>query len=174
MNIIQSAFQWIGSLPWAELYSTARAFFIILDAVLFVAFIYVWRKAYLLRPQFSVAGAPARIKAFLTKDAALEGRWKKIIEKFGSAPPKSYVLAIIEADNFVDDILKKLGMKGEHMADRLDALGGEDLVSIDRLWRAHRIRNALVHTPGFEIGEKDAKEVLSAYESFLKEIGLFK
>ncbi|MDP3975076.1 MAG: hypothetical protein Q8P88_02220, partial [Candidatus Jorgensenbacteria bacterium] len=83
----------------------------------------------------------------------------------------SYVLAIIEADKLVDDALKTSGLQGEHMADRLEKLRVEDYPTLDRLWRAHRVRNELVHTPDFGINEGDAKDVLRVYEKFLKELG---
>lgn len=172
MGFITNITQWIGALPWANVYSTTRGVFIVADVVLFIAFIYVLMQAFSVRPRFSVGGKLIKFATLLRKDAALGEKWRKIVAKLESAPPQSYTLTIIDADKFVDDILKKLGLKGEHMADRLEVLGGEDLVSLDRLWRAHRIRNALVHSPGFAISERDAKEVLEAYEAFLKEIGL--
>ena len=65
-----------------------------------------------------------------------------------------------------------MNLPGEHMADRLERLASRYLKSINKLWQAHRIRNDLVHTPGFVLNPVDAKGVLENYQDFLKEIGI--
>jgi hypothetical protein len=57
------------------------------------------------------------------------------------------------------------------MADRLEQLNRADLPSLDDLWRAHRIRNDLVHTVGFTLTPNETREILGVYEKFLLELG---
>ena len=159
--------------PGARFLYGVRWLFIFLDIAIVVAFIIVFVKALEHRPKFSylhkkkVKESPFDAKIF-TK------RWVKVMQQASSAPPQSYVLAIIEADKLVDDALQLMGLQGEHMADRLQKLRAEDYPTLDRLWRAHRVRNELVHTPDFGIGEGDAEDVLKVYEKFLKELGALK
>jgi hypothetical protein len=59
---------------------------------------------------------------------------------------------------------------GEHLADRLSNLDQDDIKSMNRVWRAHRLRNDLVHTPGFAVSPSDAQQAMDDYEAFLKEM----
>lgn len=155
--------------PWRDAYGVVRTVFIVLDAALFVGFIYALVKAFEYRPKF-YRNLQSSAKKIIVKDPTLIKRWAGILEKSKFNPPQSFVLAIIEADKFVDDILKRMGLQGEHMADRLERLSTSDLKTLEKLWRVHKIRNELVHSPDFEISPRDAGEVLETYEEFLREI----
>ena len=96
--------------------------------------------------------------------------WEKVVKKFVSGTPEGITLAVIEADKIVDDALKNLGLDGEHMADRLGQLSEEEVKGLDALWRAHRLRNNLVHSPDFKVSIEDAERALDAFENFLKQI----
>ncbi|MCP6719901.1 MAG: hypothetical protein KJI72_01060 [Patescibacteria group bacterium] len=171
MNFIQSAFQWFSGIPWRDIFFTLRVVFIVLDIVLIILFVFVFIKSLPFRPKFVFNPKPAK-GGLLLKDAVLKGRWQQVVEKAHRSPPQSLTLGIIEADSFIDDILKRMDLKGEHMADRLERLGTRDLKTVESLWKAHKIRNNLVHTPGFVLSPTDAKMVLRSYESFLKEVGV--
>jgi len=150
-------------------FMTFRIVFIILDIILLKGVIILWRKVKAFRPSFFLSKSHHWRLSLDVEE--LEARWKVIRQKVSPASPRSYVLAIIEADTFVDTLLKRLGFQGEHMADRLEELEDEDLETLDRLKRAHRIRNHLVHTPDFILSSDDAEDVLLVYEKFLEEIG---
>ena len=113
-------------------------------------------------PYKIVANIPYHITSPLLRHAFLES----------SSPPQSLTLGIIEADSFIDDVLKKMDLRGEHMADRMEQLTRMDLKSADNLWKAHRVRNDLVHTSGFTLSKGDAERALQYYEDFLKEVGM--
>lgn len=167
--ILNDAYKWFIGLPWLNIYGVVKAVIITLDIVLITAFIWVFVKALEYRPKFLFNPKPRKKKAII-KDPEIANGWRLILEKSRLSPPQSFTIGIIEADKFVDDILKKMGIQGEHMADRLEKLNNHDLKTLDNLWRAHRVRNDLVHTPDFEVSEVDVREILEAYESFLKEI----
>lgn len=172
MEFIQSAPQWFLGLPWEVIFFTARDVFTVLNVILIVAFAFVFVKTLQFIPKYVLNPKPAKKKGLILKDKALEERWHGIVQKAHGSPPQSLTLGIIEADSFVDDVLKRMELKGEHMADRLERLGYRNLKSLEKLWKAHRLRNDLVHTPGFALAETDAKRVLGDYEEFLKEVGV--
>jgi hypothetical protein len=172
MDFLNGIYQWFVNIPWQEVFFGARWVFIILDVILLVVFVFVFIKALEYRPHFTLR--VKKKKRSPLRDPKLLERWENIIKKAASNSPQSLTLAIIEADSFIDDVLKKMNLPGEHMADRLDRLGRRPLKTVDRLWRAHRVRNELVHTPGFTISPADAKKVMGDYENFLKEIGLLR
>ena len=162
-----------SSLTWEGFFAGARVVIIILDIALFVGIIVVIWKSWEFRPQleenFRGTGEEEEKTTFDHK--AVLAQWKKINDDAMSAPPHSVTLGVIAADNFVDTILKGMGLEGDHMADRLQKFDSREYHTLENLWKAHKIRNQLVHTPGFEISEHDGKTVLRAYEAFLKELG---
>ena len=170
MEFLNGIYQWFGGIPWRGVFFSLRWILLVLDVILLVFFVYVFVRALEHRSHFVFNPEPKKRSPL--KDPKLRERWQAIIKKAGNSPPQSLTLAVIEADGFVDDVLKKMNLPGEHMADRMERLSRRELKTAERLWRAHRIRNDLVHTPGFVLSPADAKNVLGDYEAFLKEIGL--
>lgn len=105
-------------------------------------------------------------------DVQMKERWNSIVEKFRAGTPEAARLAIIDADAFVDTALRHMRVEGEHLADRLSNLESEEIASMPRIWRAHRMRNDLVHTPGFAVAPHDAERTMQDYEAFLKDINV--
>ena len=160
-------------LPWVGFYDLSRVVFIILDVVLVGAWIYTWQRAREVRPQnwFYGVTAPEVGHKHAFDVPRYRKHWDDLKAHAEESPPQSLTLAVIAADNLVDDALKEMGLEGEHMADRLEQLHRGDLPSLDDLWRAHRIRNDLVHTVGFTLTPNETREVLDVYERFLLELG---
>lgn len=179
MGFLTSIYQDIVNFPWDGFYRAARVVLIVLDAVFFVGFIWVLKKALEFRPDLigSFRGKEGEEGAMEAPVFDVENygkHWEEIRKKALSAPPQSLTLAIVAGDNLVGDALKDLGLEGEHIADRLEKLNPREVKTLNSLWRAHRVRNDLVHTTGFEIKESEATEILNIYESFLKELGALK
>ena len=152
-------------------YEIARGVFIILDGALLILFIFSFIKSVPFRPKIHPEHG-AHKKAFTLQDALLKERWDAVMKKMEAGSKDSLGLAVIEADKIVDDALTQLGLEGEHMADRLEQLSEDDVRALPRLWRAHRVRNNLVHTPGYELTPEQVKIVIADCEAFLKEIKL--
>ena len=156
------------SLPWALIIDIARYVFILLDVVLLGLLWYAVRESRRLRPPLTPP-TPVERRFALKNSSEFSDRWKVIMKK-ASASPESATLAVIEADNLTDDVLRRIGLAGETMADRLNQLDPQEITTLDRLWRVHRIRNAIVHRPGFSIEPNDAREMLGTYEAFLRDL----
>jgi len=148
----------------------ARWVFLLVDIILFVGAIYFLRKGLKMRPIFTLKHTPRERFMLLKNDDKLRTNWEKIKAKAETNPPASYVLTIIEADTFVDDVLKRLGLPGNTMMERLEKLNSQEFSKLEDLRRAHRIRNALVHRPGFTVTREQAVEMMETYEAFLSEL----
>jgi hypothetical protein len=176
MAFLTDIYNWFVNFPWEGLYSAFRVIFIALDALLIFGFVWVFKKAWEYRPDLigSFRRSEEKIitKSELKFDVENYARhWEKIREKSMSNPPESFTLAIVAADNLVGDALDDMSLEGEHIAEKLQKLNPKEIKTLNDLWRAHRLRNDLVHTTGFEIKENEAEEILNIYESFLKELG---
>ncbi len=123
-------------------------------------------------PKFNTRKRPVEETPAL-RDNVVRERWQTIARKFSSGTPDAAREAVVEADALVDAVLKNnLELPGEHLADRLASLESEDVATLNRVWRAHRMRNDLVHTPGFTLSVEEAQNALDDYEAFLKEMGI--
>jgi hypothetical protein len=166
----QNAINTISSL-WRTLYIIAETIVILLDIALLGVIIYVLPKILVFRPRFGMKRQTAKTFITLEKAQILE-RWAKIAQKTEGENIDLLRVAIIEADAFVDDIFKQIGIPGEHFSDRLSNVASDNLTTVENLWRAHRTRNSLVHTPGYIIELREAKTTIRYYKEFLKEIGI--
>ncbi len=153
-----------------QFYEFIRVIFIILDVFLFGFFIFLIIKAWRFVPDFEKISEAEKV--YTLGNAILQERWESILARSKINSQESIKHAILDADNMVDELLERMGLKGEHMADRLENLSSEDFGSLNRLWSAHRVRNNLVHEPGFVISHEDAQKAIADYGSFLKEIGV--
>jgi hypothetical protein len=150
-------------------FNVLRLLFIIIDIGLFVALVYVLSNLWKLRPPLYLDLEPGR-RVYTLGHAVIKERWEKVTRKFALGTPEGLALALIEADKVVDDVLKSLGLEGQHMADRLGQLSPDELKTFSRVWRAHRLRNEVVHSPDFYLTSADAERALDDFESFLKEV----
>jgi hypothetical protein len=146
--------------------------FLILDAILIFGIAYCWVQGAKLRPRYSIFKEPIPgEKPVEAKDPEIGKRWVHILERAARGTPGDLRLAIIEADALVDLCLKKAGYQGEHMSDRLSQIDGQEIGSLEMLWRAHKLRNDVVHTPGFAVSADDAQIALKSFEVFMKDLG---
>jgi len=167
-NLFQSLWFFFNNLPWRSIFYFVRSIFLVIDAAVLGLFIFVLFRVYSSRPKIFL---PRESKSILILDNALfKKRWEEILKRSVSEEPEKVYAAIIEADKLIEDVSKELGLKGEHLADRLEKLNPGEIKTLDRLWKAHRVRNDLVHTPEFAPPVAEAKKVLGDYEAFLKEI----
>jgi hypothetical protein len=159
----------IGPIFSSPVFESMRNTFLFLDALLVVLFFFAFAKSWKYRPKLHPNVRVAH-KGFTLRDEAMKRRWDAVKARAESGSGDSLRLAVIEADKLADDALKQLGLQGEHMADRLGKVSESQVHTLDRLWRAHRVRNDLVHSPGFSLSATDAKRVIGDYEAFLKEV----
>lgn len=107
----------------------------------------------------------------LKQDRHFIRQWQRLSSKLTTAPPENLRLIVIDAEALLDTFLQKAGYEGEHFAERLAKVNPAVLRSVEKVWDAHRLRNSLVHVPGFKVSTKEATQALKSFEDFLKELG---
>ena len=111
--------------------------------------------------------------ASLDKDQVKQ-RWEKIEELKLVDRASALREAVIEADKLVDFSLRIIYQGREGAADRLKeakALFVNQKEAYENLWYAHKIRNEMVHTVGFELPIMEAKNILEIFQKALEIIG---
>lgn len=99
----------------------------------------------------------------------LSDYWGHLAMRLNYQDEAQWKLAVIESDNFFDYVLKYFHYDGESLAERLQKVPAGVLSNIDDIWRAHRVRNNLVHDPNYRISYKQAEFVMNAYARALKD-----
>ncbi len=103
--------------------------------------------------------------------APYDRRWDEIKKHVNSFVEAEWKLSVIEADKFADDALKTGGYPGESMGERLMLIQPDQLLSLQNLWDAHKLRNLLVHDPNYQLTHRQAVLAVEAFEQTLRELG---
>ncbi len=93
-----------------------------------------------------------------------------IENKMRKESPTTWTATIIEADKLLDKAMIEMGVPGKTMGDRLKRRG-DKFSNLNGVWRAHKLRNAIAHEAGFEVGYKQALNALEIYKQALKDLG---
>jgi hypothetical protein len=100
-----------------------------------------------------------------------DNRWQEIKNHVNSFKESEWKLAVIEADKLVDDALKAAGFPGESMGERLMLIKPGQLLNLQYLWDAHKLRNLLVHDANYQVTHRQAIWAVEAFERVLRELG---
>ena len=79
------------------------------------------------------------------------------------------VAALVAADSLVDQALKQAGIKGSTMGERLNNSTGL-IGDIDGVWRAHKLRNRVVHEPGTQVVHSEFERAIRKFKRALKDL----
>lgn len=91
-------------------------------------------------------------------------RWQQIEKYLSGQTEPEWRLAVIEADKFLDSLLKFKGIGGSGLGDRLKVAQAK-FKDLRQVWPAHLLRNRLVHESDHKLTHSQAK---SAVRSFLQ------
>lgn len=99
-------------------------------------------------------------------------RWQIVLDFITSNSPNDWRLAVIEADNMLDDLTKEIGLPGENLGERLKNAPTGDFKTLNNAWEAHKIRNRIAHEGmAYELEYREAKHAIEMFESVLREFG---
>jgi hypothetical protein len=98
-------------------------------------------------------------------------RWDKIKRYLASDNSSDWRRAILEADSILDDIIKKIGYRGDTFGDRLSQIKPSQFKNINEAWEAHKVRNRIAHEgETFKLTKDEAERVIGLFEKALKEL----
>lgn len=97
-------------------------------------------------------------------------RWNAIEKHLESANSSDWRMAILEADNLLDEILTKIGIEGENLGERLRNIEAPDFDNLQNAWDAHKVRNRIAHEGAkFNLTHDETERVIELYKKALKE-----
>lgn len=97
-------------------------------------------------------------------------KWNKVRQHIDSENPSDWKLAILEADIILDEMLDKMGYRGETIGEKLKMVEQSDFTTINSAWEAHKIRNSIAHEGSdFLINKREADRVIALFKEVFEE-----
>ncbi|MBI2669709.1 MAG: hypothetical protein HYX20_00980 [Candidatus Yanofskybacteria bacterium] len=170
-QIYSGVFKYLQNIDYQAIIVDIKTIAIILTVIFGTLFVLVVRKIWslgTLKQELNKLGGEFNPPP--EASTAYNARWNEIKKHVNSFIEAEWKLAVIEADKFVDDVLKTAGFTGESMGERLILIKPDQLINLQYLWDAHKLRNLLVHDPNFRLTHQQALFAINAFESVLKEL----
>ncbi len=102
----------------------------------------------------------------------IQSDWNQIKILIDGGSPSQMRQALITADKALDNALRDV-VAGETMGERLKSASNKfDKVTYDKIWRAHKMRNALVHESGYEPSYGMLKNAIEDLRKGLNKLGV--
>ncbi len=97
-------------------------------------------------------------------------RWDNVKKHMATNNESEWRQAIIDADIILDEMVNRMGYKGENLGERLKVIEASDFTTLQDAWDAHKVRNQIAHDgSNFELTEHEAKRVIGLYERVFRE-----
>lgn len=104
------------------------------------------------------------------KRAHYVSRWRSLQRRL---PAKDqWPQAIVEADDLLNEALRKKGFKGKSMGERL-VEAQKDFTNNDAIWFGHKLRTKIDNNPEIQLRKNEVQKALQGLRQGLKDIGAF-
>lgn len=99
-------------------------------------------------------------------------RWERVETYIQSANPSDWKIAILEADNILDEIVERMGYQGSTLGERMKKIEASDFPYLDETWQVHKLRNSIAHKgTDYPLTRSEADDAISTYKRVFKELG---
>lgn len=176
---------------WQNVYLISKGIFILLSFILTIGIIWLIIKISNFRQKLNIQDASqinslkniAEKKSVLVRNniekpistlnqtsELVKSKWEEIMVKINSESEEDWKMSIIKADTLLDTILKRKGYYGETIKERLNVIKNENILNLNDIWEAHKIRNEIVHNTEFSLTKKDVLKFLKIYKKALEDL----
>lgn len=99
-------------------------------------------------------------------------RWERVETYMASLNSSDWKIAILEADNILDQVVERMGYPGTTLGERMKQIEASDFPYLEETWTAHKTRNAIAHKgTDYELTRSDAEQTINIYHRVFKELG---
>jgi hypothetical protein len=99
--------------------------------------------------------------------------WDAVQKHFFAGGTNDLKVAVMDADNILNDALQYAGVRGINLGDRLKHIKRNQVPNLEDIWEAHKLRNEIAHETSFPLKRDAAERALEAYRIALKNLGIF-
>lgn len=101
----------------------------------------------------------------------IANRWRRIEKRVEEGIESELKLAVIEADDFLMQILEDRGVEGENFDELVKNAGKIMLPNMQEIIEAHEVRNSIVYNTDYKVDLGKIKKIMAVYESAIKNLG---
>jgi len=101
----------------------------------------------------------------------MQKQWNRIKRRTETGAEADYKLAIIDADDLLQEVLDSRGFEGDTFEEIVKSAGKLMEPVLEDILKAHEARNSIVYNPDFKITAEQVKKILEVYEVASKDIG---
>lgn len=112
----------------------------------------------------------ADLAAIPVPDGPLKPQWVRVLAHLDSPREADWKLAVIEADKLAERALSAAGFAGAGLGEKLMNIAPGNLITLDGLWWAHKVRNRLAHEMDYFLRYTEARQAIGYYEQALNEL----
>lgn len=98
-------------------------------------------------------------------------QWNRIKRRIQSGLESDYKLAIIDADDFLLDVLDSAGYEAKDFKESIAKAGKLLAPILSDVLAAHEARNSIVYNPEYKVSTSQVNKILDTYEAAIKNIG---
>lgn len=99
-------------------------------------------------------------------------RWERVEQYMASLNVSDWKIAILEADNILDDVIERMGYKGANLGERMKNIEASDFPYLEEAWQAHKMRNTIAHKgTDYELTRSEAEQTINIYHRVFRELG---
>ena len=133
----------------------------------FWATLKIWEVHHIIHEKY----APIHLDEMAAKEKL--SQWQVVLDHVNSESPAEWKIAILEADDILDEILEDQGYVGETVAEKLKTMRRTKIASYDDIWEAHKVRNEIAHGGAIEmdLSKKMARDTIAKFGNAFKELG---
>ncbi len=108
--------------------------------------------------------------AMLSTAEVKNERWERVTDLVSSENPNDWRQAIIEADVILDEMVTRLGYRGDGLGEKLKQIEESDFNTLNSAWEAHKVRNQIAHAGSdFILTKREARRIVDLFESVFRE-----
>lgn len=146
-----------------------KILFILVSAFFLSVIIYSHRQTRWARK--GLRQAWTEFRSFKPYDIAIfDKKWRKIKRRLEKGWESEAKLAIIEADELLDSVLKRMAYKGRTLEEKLDQMDEKLLSNLEEIKKIHGIRNDIIHDPDYHLSLENASSAIKVYEKTFKHL----
>ncbi len=116
------------------------------------------------------------VKEFLTYRAfgvrKFTKQWEALVLRLEAGSQEEYKLALIEADNLLDEAMRRVGYAGQSLSEKLAKLSPVMLSNVKEAEEVHQMRDTIVHDPNFVLTLDQARKAMAVYEKSFQDLDL--
>lgn len=102
----------------------------------------------------------------------IKREWEQIDVLLGQKGPSQLRQALIKADKTLDNVLRDI-VPGDTMGERLKSAREKfDYQTYDKIWKAHLMRNSLIHESGFDPPHHMVTNAIENLKTGLRKLGI--